>query len=328
MEENNVLQERLLSYLAINKLVKPTVVVGIITIVIIVFFLGLISWAALKKFDDNTEYTVSSESDVITYIPNSPSSPGILLNNFKPLYDSDCARLSVTKFYSGELKLKGMVEIRLTAKSSNKLLLQFKSLPGNGEDTKILELLTDEGRCDINNKYALEIILNEKEPQFVLKVVGNIEAGTKIGYSTGTYPELLKSGEIIIIDRSFLTRLPIQLSSIKLNKGDQLILSSDENAITTGLVTAQLGAYGLSGIFHKKGGTVDIAKPYSDPVPINEGFIERITNDNELALGLTISFVILQIFAYILTTLIRLSILSSNVPAIKHRRFIDRNRKA
>jgi len=68
MEENNVLQERVLSYLAINKLVKPTVVVGVITIVIIVFFLGLISWAALKKFDDNTEYTVSAESDVMTYI--------------------------------------------------------------------------------------------------------------------------------------------------------------------------------------------------------------------------------------------------------------------
>lgn len=320
----NEIEEQLIDYLALKNLVRPAIIVAATMCVLIVFFLGLLVWAGLKKLDSNTEYSVDVETDVVTYQPSSQSSPKAYLGTFKllspikPSNQEGCKKYKRGGIYSdGEIKFRKGAEVQVEMRGPDVLIVQIRTKEKEKEkdkdkdkDKEIIELISSEGRCNVLNKFAARIELTTKSPRFMMNMVGGIQAGTKLSYSVDKYFPLLKSGEVSLVDKSFLTDAPVNLPSVELRKGDVVNLLAKKESAAFGLLSAELGNSSLSGVFHTHGGTVQIIKPYSVARPITTSFVDRISQDNELAMVMSVTIFILGILGYFITTLVRLAMVA------------------
>lgn len=306
------IEEKVLGLLGIKKLVLPAMIIVIVMCFFILLFVGLISWAGLKKLDADAEYTVDVETDVVTYYPTSQSSPKIYLGVFKLLTNirfaksENCPTYETGESYDeGEIKFRDNAVVQLEKVGPDSIRIQIKHKNKIGE---IAELTSKEGRCNIVDKFAAKMVLTPDSPRFVMNMVGGIEIGSKLSFSVDQYFPLLKGGEVVVMDKSFLTENPVQLPSVNLHRGDNVTLLNEVTSSNTGLISAELNVESLLGVFHKKGGQIEITKPYSsNPYPITTSFVDRITHDGELAMAMSITVFILGILGYLVTTLIRLS---------------------
>jgi len=223
----------------------------------------------------------------------------------KPI--STCPKIEVSKWYSnGDLRLfsDSKVVIRLT--SLNNIQLNIEPTKINH---KAAQLTSNKGRCVLKEKLAVNIKLTDTDPEFVMILVGNITIGKELSFATSTTPAFLNHGSIEIKDRSFWFEDPIYMPPVSLSKGDTLLIPFDEENAATGLLIAKLNKESMNGVFNKKGGELRIIKPFSSNKgdPINVSFFERLYSDNVLAIALSVSFIIIQILLFMITTLIRLT---------------------
>ena len=310
------IEEKVLALLGIKKLVLPAVGVIVVMCIFILFFLGLVSWAGLKKLDADAEYTVDVETDVVTYYPTSQSSPKVYLGTFQLLTTirhpnkEKCPDYKVGESYKeGEIKFRDDVIVHLENVGPNTLRIQVKHKDKSGE---IAELTSAEGRCNIADKFAAKMMLTADSPRFVMNMAGGTEIGSKLTFSVDQYFPLLKGGEVVIMDKSFFTESPVQLPSVNLHRGDNLKLMNELTSSNTGLISAELDGGSLMGVFNKNGGQIEITKPYSsNTYPIATSFVDRITHDSELAMAMSITVFILGILGYLVNTLIRLSMFNN-----------------
>ncbi len=309
----NEIEDQLIEYLALKNLVRPAIIVAATMSVLIVFFLGLLVWAGLKKLDANTEYSVDVETDVVIYRPRSQSSPKAYLGSFKLLSSvnsetSGCKAHQRGNIYSeGEIKFRKGAIVHIELRGPDSLLIQIQH---KDKGKEIVELISNQGRCNISNKFAARIELAPKSPRFMINMVGAITAGSKLSYSVDKYFPLLKNGEVNLVDKSFLTNAPVNLPSVRLRKGDVVSLVAENDSAAFGLLSAELGGSSLSGVFHTRGGKVEIIKPYSVARPITTSFVDRISQDNELAMVMSVTIFILGILGYFITTLVRLAMVA------------------
>ncbi len=279
-------------------------------------FVGLVSWAGFKKLDADAEYTVDVETDVITYYPTSQSSPKVYLGSFKLLTNlrfvknENCPTYETGESYAeGEIKFRDNVIVQLEKVGPDTLRIQVKHKNRKGD---IAELTSIKGRCNLVDKFAAKMVLTPDSPRFVMNMAGKIEIGSKLTFSVDQYFPLLKGGEVVVMDRSFLTETPIQLPSVNLHRGDNITLLNELTSSNTGLVSAEVNVKSLLGVFHKKGGQIKITKPYSsNTYPVTTSFVDRVTHDSELAMAISITIFILGILGYLATTLIRLSMFNN-----------------
>lgn len=308
--ENNF-EEKLIGFLALKNLVRPAIIVASIMCVLIFIFLGLISWAGLKKLDADTEYSVDVETDVITYQPSSQSSPKLYLGTFKLLSSikssesENCPEYKLRNIYEeGEIKFRSNVVVQLEKTGLNELTIQIQHKDKKGE---IVELISAKGRCSLINKFAARIELTPESPRFMMNMIGTIQAGSRLSYSVDKYFPLLKNGKVGLVDKSFLTDAPVSLPTVELRKGDTVRLTVENESTVFGFVSAEFGGESLSGVFYTRGGRLEIEKPYSVAHPITTSFVDRISHDNELAMVMSVTIFILGILSYFITTLVRLA---------------------
>lgn len=307
-QRDTINYESVLSTLTASNLIKPTIILVIVVVLSIIIFFTILLQTILTKLDSKSEYSIQVSSNIVEYRPNKSSIPSLNLSEFKLLKPiSTCPKIEVSKWYSnGDLRLfsDSKVVIRLT--SLNNIQLNIEPTKINH---KAAQLTSNKGRCVLKEKLAVNIKLTDTDPEFVMILVGNITIGKELSFATSTTPAFLNHGSIEIKDRSFWFEDPIYMPPVSLSKGDTLLIPFDEENAATGLLIAKLNKESMHGVFNKKGGELRIIKPFSSNKgdPINVSFFERLYSDNVLAIALSVSFIIIQILLFMITTLIRLA---------------------
>lgn len=311
MSDNNFFDlyiEKLLPKLTNRNLIKPTVVLGALAIAAIITFITILIHAIFTKLDSNTEYSINVLTQVVQYEPNDSSIPSANLSEFTLLKGFEqCQGLDKNEWYkSGDLTFYKGSAINILLIRPNVIQLNIEPKTNNA---RLAQLITKKGRCIIKDKLTANIKLTEDAPDFIMILVGNIILGKKLSYATSSMPALLNSGQIEVKDTSFWFEDPIALPTITLSTGDTVLIPLDNKNATTGLLTVSFDDDFIAGVFNKKGGEVRIVKPFAsnEGSPISISFFERLYSDNALAIALSISFIIIQVLMFLITTLIRLT---------------------
>ncbi len=316
MSEENLFSidiKKLLSKLNTENLVTPTVTLLVIAVSASITFVVILIHAIFTKLDSNTEYSIHVSTQVVGYKPNDSSIPNVTLHEFRLLKDySDCPGLTKGKWYDqGELTFYKNSSVTLRLNTLNLIQINIDSEQKN---TRLAQLITRKGRCVIQDKFTVEIKLTESSPDFIMFLVGDMTLGKTLSYDTHSMPAFLVDGEIEVKDSSFWFEDKISLPSISLSAGDTLLIPSDNESAATGLLTVSFNEKEIKGVFNKKGGEIRIIKPFSsnEGNPISISFFERLYSDNALTIALSISFIVIQVLMFMITTLIRLTYIPIN----------------
>ncbi|MDW1948616.1 MULTISPECIES: hypothetical protein [unclassified Vibrio] len=316
MSEENLFSidvNKLLSKLNTENLVTPTVTLLVIAVTAAITFFVILFHAIITKLDSNTEYSIHVSTQVVGYKPNDSSVPNATLPEFRLLKGySDCPGLNKGKWYNqGELTFYKNSSVTLRLKTLNLIQINIEPEP---ESTRLAQLITRKGRCVIQEKFTVDIKLTKSSPDFIAILVGDVTLGKTLSYDTRSMPAFLANGEIEVKDSSFWFEDPISLPSISLSTGDTVLIPSDNKSAATGLLTVSFNEKEMKGVFNKKGGEVRIIKPFSsnEGSPISISFFERLYSDNALTIALSISFIVIQVVMFMITTLIRLTYIPRN----------------
>lgn len=313
MTKDLAIYSKIINYIAASRRSKPlAIALGSLAIFAMVTLLFGLFFAAFKKLDHKTEYSVQVKSDVVTYTPNSQGAPKLLLRNFKILTPTEsCTNTEpVSLIEEGEIKFLPSAIVQFAIKKKDEITIQVKSKSAK-ENEKLAVLQSDFYQCSLNKGFVLRVFLTENDSRVLFNLVGSISVGTKLSYATDSYAFLLKEGDIQIIDSSFLAKTPLTFVPDNLKKGDFLEMPSEADVTTMGILSASLNEESFDGMFFKKGGVVTITKPFSEPVELKINLLDRVLKDNILAFFLSISFLFFQILAFLTTTIIRIHFLSS-----------------
>lgn len=304
---------KLLSKLNAENLVTPTVTLLIIAVTTAITFFVILFDAIITKLDSNTEYSIHVSTQVLDYKPSDSAIPNVTLPEFRLLKGySECPGLTKGKWYNqGELAFYKNSSVTLRLKKTNLIQINIYS---EQESTRLAQLITRKGRCVIHKKFTVDIKLTKNSPDFIAILVGDITLGKTLSYDTSSMPAFLLNGEIEVKDSSFWFEDPISLPSIFLNTGDTVLIPSDNESAATGLFKVSFNEKEMKGVFNKKGGEIRIIKPFSsnEGNPISISFFERLYSDNALTIALSISFIIIQVTMFMITTLIRLTYIPRN----------------
>lgn len=301
--------DSILSSLTARNLIKPTYILSVIAVVVIVIFFSILMHAIFTKLDSNTEYSIQVASEIVEYRPNASSIQSTKLPIFK-VYESirSCPKLEKGQWYSGG-ELRVFKDSQLVVRLVDSKTVELNIKPAIDRTTKLAELVSFKGRCVIQEKLTLDVKLSDDNPEFIMFMMGGVTVGSTLSYASDTMPSFLKSGEIEIKDRSFWFEDPISLPTVNLSTGDTIIIPSDSENVTMGLLIARHNIDVMQGVYRRKGGQINIVKPFASNlgVPIDISFFERLYSDNALAIALSISFIVIQVLMFLITTLIRLS---------------------
>ncbi|WP_440876897.1 hypothetical protein [Thalassotalea sp. PLHSN55] len=301
--------DSLMGWVLSKNLIKQALILAVVALLTIAFFFTVLAKAFFTKLDAHTEYSIQAETQIVSYSPVETSIQDTNLGKFK-LYDTidNCAKLVKGEWYEkGELKVYKDSLVNLLFIPPNTIEIGINA--PSGERTKVAQLISKKGRCEIKQDVTIDVELNENQKKFIMFMVGDVTIGSPLSYATETMPPLLKSGEIQVKDKSFIFEDSISLPSTILSTGDTAILSSNQSKKAMGMVIANLDAEYMDTVFRREGGEIRIVKPFApnEGTPISISFFERIYSDNVLAIVLSASIVVLHLLMYLVTTLIRLS---------------------
>lgn len=306
---DETLFDSLMGWVLSKDLIKQALILAAVALFTILFFFAILTKAFFTKLDAHTEYSIQAETQIVSYSPVETSLQDTNLGKFK-LYDTIeyCPKLVKGEWYEkGELKVYKNSLVNLLFIPPN--IIEIGINASSGERSKVAQLISKKGRCEIKQDITIDVELNESQKKFIMFMVGDVSIGSPLSYATETMPPLLKSGEIQVKDKSFIFEDSISLPSTILSTGDTVILSSDQNKKAMGMVIAKLDSEYMDTVFRREGGEIRIVKPFApnEGTPISISFFERIYSDNVLAIVLSVSIVVLHVLMYLVTTLIRLS---------------------
>lgn len=306
-EGKNRIWRFLKTYLDIDKPPKNVLSFFYAALILLFFVLFLIAYSVVDKLDDNTRYLVTSNTEHISYQSSELMPPPILLRNFK--YALNCESYSELTYMEGEIGIGSEFDYKFTRIHDSELVitiiksnLRAKKLKDE-ETNSYLEV--DGELIDFENCIAISISLNDENPIFAFNAIGNIELGRNITDATEAYTPLLLSGNITVTDESLFSQTPYQFTPYGIKRGDYVYTSFEENKTPSAVIRATNGEPGLTGVLSLHGGALYVQRYRMEPQLIRSSFIDRISNDYELAYSLSASLIIIQFLFGLINFLLR-----------------------
>ena len=300
------LEQKVFGIITARRLTKPLVTLfGLLALTIgIVIYLAAV--AAFKKLDDGTIYNIDVNSEAFEFVTTT-NTPDILLQRFTPLLHS-CKSMQEKAVYEGAIiKLKPDVSVLIERKSTG--ILKLTAVSMNEEAASVGSLLGQFENCKLGENAVFQVQLDKDNPVFSMNVSGDLQVGRTLSDATDDYYPLVKSGQVVIQDKTAFSKSPLTLSPQFVRPGDTLLLTQAK-----GIVRAQLDASGFIGVFTQQGNSVQIMHLYGkEAESISPSFIDRVISDSELAFALSVLVVFIQFVGFGISTLFRLAMFSESV---------------
>jgi len=287
-----------------------------VALFLLVFVLVLISYSVLDKLDDNTKYLVTANTEHISYQSSELLPPPILLKNFK--FALNCDNYTENQYSEGEIGIGSEFDYKFTRVQDDELVITIlksnkrakKLESSNIESNSYLDV---EGEIfEFDNCLAISISLNEENPVFAFNAIGNIELGKNITDATEAYTPLLLSGEITVMDESLFSNSHYQFSPYSVKKSDYVFTKFNKSNTPTAVIRATKEEPGLTGVLSLHGGELYVQRYRMEPQLINSSFIDRISNDYELAFSLSAALIFIQFLFGIINFLLRVEMINTN----------------
>lgn len=283
------------------RLIKNLIIFFVILIFIFVYLFAIL---AFRNLDDKVVYNVDVISEAFEYTISAQTSPNVLLQRFTPLVHNCKSMQEIQQYHNGTIQFKRGVRILVERKSNSKVKLTA-ALVNDGATSSLGILINQFERCKLGRKAVFEIELDREFPIFSINIIGDIQIGRVLSDAADDYYPLVKSGQIVIQDKTTFSKAPISLSAQPVRPGDTLFLSDAK-----GIIRASYEESGLIGVFSQLGNKVLLKHLYAEySEEIVPSFIDRITNDSELAFSLSVSFIFIQCISFF----IKLALFSRSV---------------
>ena len=315
------IEQKVFSIINAKRLTKPIFFLFILFVISSVAVIYLVAISAFKKLDDDAVYNIDVVSEAFEYVVSTNTSPDVFLRRFSPALLQCKSMQTGAQYENATLSFKRNVKV-LIERKSNSIMKLTAVAQDEGAKKSIGTLITPFERCRLGEKAVFDITLSLESPVFSLNVVGTLQVGRVLSDASDDYYPLVSSGQVVIQDKSTFTKSPLTLSPQSIRPGDTVRLDQ-----AAGIIRAQHENSGLTGVFTQRGGVVQLQHLYADSVEtITPSFIDRITNDSELAFALSISIVFIQFIGFGISTLFRLALFSGSV-SVAGEKWIDKKRK-
>ncbi|MDO3381589.1 hypothetical protein [Gilvimarinus algae] len=288
-------------YLELDRLHKSTIILIIFFISVMAAFTVLFIMAVVGKVSEDAKYSILVESESYTYYPSNNNASGVLLKAYKlsehcgDSFSEWAESESVLVFDPGStvsITRFGSSDIRIDVQGEN-----FSKSGGKLNDSPL-------GVCT-----SFVLSLNETNSVFTMNLYGDIKIGRNVSDASDAYFPLLLSGHVVIQERSILTESEFQHTPIDLQRGD-LVTMSGQDRPARGILRATKDESGLEGVVVVEGGEVFAQSYRSAARNIKISFLNRLSDDNELAISLSALFLLAQFFGVIITFLLRLKVIN------------------
>lgn len=311
IEDKKILiREWLKDLLGINKAPAKVLTLVMIFLWFIIALLFLISYAVFKKLDDDARYLITVKSEHISYQTSELLPPPIQIKNFQ--YAKECGDYTETIYAVGELNVDKNYIFKLTRMIDDEVIITIVKDPtaAVSQEQEFSYFEVEHEEIEFENCLSVKIILNNENPFFEFNAIGSIELGKNITDAQDHYVPLVLSGDISVTDKTIFSQSTYQFVPYVINKSDYIYAVPSEHFYQTAIVRASKGELGLTGIVSLQGGTLYVQRYRMPPQVIDSGFVDRITNDYELAFSLSISLVLIQLIWGLITFLLRIELLS------------------
>lgn len=289
-------------HLELDKLRKSTLALIGFFLVLIISFFFLFIVAVSGKLGEQANYSIVAISETYIYKPDSKNAPSILLNNYK--YLSDCFEFGEDWIEEeSTLELEEFSTMHLTRFGSSHIRLDVS---GKDYEIKAGEL---DGE-DLPECVSFLLKLTEEQSVFTMNLYGGVSIGKIVTDANDAYFPLLLNGEIVIQDSSLITGAAFQHSPIVLKSGDVITVEGQQRP-PRGMLRASKEGEAIQGIISVEGGEVYAQGYRATPRKVDISFINKLSDDNELAIALSAMFILAQLTGVIITFLLRLRVINN-----------------
>ncbi|KGJ90256.1 hypothetical protein [Thalassotalea sp. ND16A] len=288
------------------------VLVGILCF-LIVFILSIITFSVFKKLDDNTKYLITAESEHISYQTTKVLPPPIIIKNFK--YAQECGDFSKETYSEGELDVNRNYLLKITRMLNNEVTIVLVKAPKNVNEKEqnkknIKGYFEIEGEgVEYNNCLAIKVQLNEENPVLEFNAIGHVELGKSITDASDGYYPLLLSGEITVTGETLFFQSTYQFTPYVIKKSDYIYNNSVKDSSQTAIIRVVKDEPGMTAIVSLHGGNLYVQRYRMEPQLIESSFIDRVSNDYELAFSLSIAIVFVQFLFGVINFLLRIEMI-------------------
>ncbi len=281
---------------------------------LIICVLLLVFYAVFKKLDNNTKYLINSESEHISYHTTELLPPDISIKNFQ--YAMECSEYSKEIYVEGVLNVSPEYVFKLTRIIDDEVNITIVKAPDqnkaeNANENPALGYFEVEGEeLEFENCLAIRIILSDENPIFQFNAIGDIELGKNITDAQDNYLPLVLSGEITVTGETLFSHSPYQFTPYEIKKSDYIFSKPTVDHQQTAIIRASKGDSGLTGIVALQGGRLYVQRYRMAPQTIESSFIDRVSNDYELAFSLSVALIFIQFTFGIINFLLRIELIS------------------
>ncbi|MGR5132328.1 hypothetical protein [Vibrio alfacsensis] len=266
-----------------------------------IMFIALFSALLFGKLGKSTLYNISATSEYYRYTPNLLTAPLIDLRNYRVADNCDSDEQYRSELFAGpsELTFERSLVIHITRIHKSSIRLDLKS--DTNQSAALIEDIPTNTGCT-----SVFIELSKESPIFSAKLVGDIEVGPEPSDATLGKIPLLIAANLTVTDRTLFGGL-YQFQPFSIYQGDQITIESETP--TLGLLRASFDKPAINSVITNVGGTTSIQKYRGNQMEVQSSFIERIKNDNDLAIALSTLLILLQLFYSAIAYLLRIELL-------------------
>lgn len=300
--------KELVSNFELHQLRKSTLVLILTFIFLVSAFVLLFIFSVGGKLGDNASYSLVTTSEAYTYKPNNQIAPSFLLKRYKIAenclsFDIDwMTEVSTLEFapYSTVIITRfGQSYVRLDVQGED-----FENSGGNLDDEPL-------GVC---TSFLIE--LNDQQSVVTMNLYGDIEIGRNVSDASDAYFPLLLEGKVIVQDNALITNAVFHHSPIELRRGDYIRLAG-QSIPPRGILRASKDAAGLEAVIMADGGSVISQSYRSQPRNVDISFINRLSDDNELAIALSCLFIMIQFVGMVISFLLRMKVINNTSESVE-----------
>ncbi len=294
--------KQLVSHFELHQLRKSTLVLISTFIFLVSVFVLLFIFSVGGKLSDNASYSLVTTSETYTYKPNNHIAPSVLLKRYKVA--ENCLSFDigwVTEESELEFAPYSTVIITRFGQSHIRLDIQGKNFENSGGNL-------DNDPLGVCTSFLIE--LNDEHSVVTMNLYGNIEIGRTVSDASDAYFPLLLEGKVVVQDDALITNGVFHHSPIELRRGDYIRLSG-QTIPPRGILRASKSAAGLEAVIMADGGSVISQSYRSQPRNIDISFINRLSDDKELAIALSCLFIIIQFVGMVISFLLRMKVINN-----------------
>jgi len=294
--------KELVSHFELQQLRKSTLLLIAIFITLVSSFVLLFVFSVGGKLGDNVSYSLVTTSETYTYKPNNQIAPSFLLKRYKTA--NNCQIFS-SEWRVEESALKfapnSTVIITRFGQSNIRIDVQGENFEKSGGEL-------DEETLGVCTSFLIELV--DEQSVVTMNLYGDIEIGRNVSDASDAYFPIMLQGKIIIQDNALITDAIFYHTPIELRRGDYIRLD-DQNIPPRGILRASKNTEGLESVIMAEGGQVISQSYRSQPKSIDISFINRLSDDNELAIALSSLFILIQFVGLVISFLLRMKVINN-----------------